>query len=52
MEHLDGNSENNNLDNLSLLCCNCHAQTDTYKVKNLGKGRFSRRQRYKEGKSY
>lgn len=52
LEHLDGNSENNALDNLEWICPNCHSQTDTYKSKNKGNGRFSRRQRYKEGKSY
>jgi predicted HNH restriction endonuclease len=52
LEHIDGNSDNNSLDNLSLLCPNCHSQTDTYKAKNKGKGRHSRRIRYAEGKSY
>jgi 5-methylcytosine-specific restriction endonuclease McrA len=52
LEHIDGNSENNSLDNLSILCPNCHSQTPTYKAKNVGKGRHSRRIRYAEGKSY
>ena len=52
MEHKDGNSENNHPDNLCLICPNCHSQTDTYKAKNTGNGRHSRRQRYAEGKSY
>lgn len=52
LEHTDGNSENNNLNNLELLCCNCHAQTPTYKNKNKGNGRYSRRKRYEEGLSY
>ena len=51
LEHIDGNSENNNLDNLKLLCPNCHSLTPTYKALNLGNGRFKRRERYKEGKS-
>ena len=50
--HIDGNSGNNNLENLKLLCRNCHALTPTYKGKNRGKGRHSRRQRYQAGKSY
>ena len=29
--------ENNNLDNLELLCPNCHAQTSTYRGKNIKK---------------
>jgi hypothetical protein len=52
LEHIDGNSENNSEDNLSLICPNCHSQTDTYKGKNKGNGRHSRRIRYREGKSF
>lgn len=52
LEHKDGNSENNSQDNVCLICPNCHSQTDTYKGKNKGNGRFKRRQRYAEGKSY
>jgi len=32
--HLDGDSTNHFIDNLKLLCPNCHAQTDNYKGKN------------------
>jgi len=52
MDHIDGNHSNNLLSNLRLLCPNCHAQTDTWKSKNKGKGRFSRSSRYAAGKSY
>lgn len=52
IEHIDGNSENNSPDNLTLLCPNCHSLTATYKSLNRGKGRHSRMQRYREGKSY
>ena len=52
LEHNDGNSQNNSLDNLSLICPNCHSQTTTYKGKNKGNGRHIRRMRYAEGKSY
>jgi len=52
LEHIDGNSENNNLENLSLICPNCHSQTPTYKGRNKGNGRYKRRIRYQEGKSY
>ena len=31
LEHIDGNSNNNELDNLKILCCNCHAQTVTWR---------------------
>ena len=52
LEHIDGNSENNHLSNLSLICPNCHSQTSTYKGANKGNGRHYRRVRYSEGKSY
>ena len=37
LEHIDGNHKNNNLDNLTLLCPNCHALTSTYRGKNISK---------------
>lgn len=52
LEHRDGNSENNSLDNLELLCPNCHSLTPTYRTLNIGKGRHKRRKRYSEGKSF
>ena len=52
IEHIDGHSENNSLENLSILCPNCHAQTPTYKNRNMGNGRHARRQRYANGQSY
>lgn len=52
LEHKDGDSENNKLENLCLICPNCHSQTSTYKAKNKGNGRHSRKLRYQEGKSY
>lgn len=30
LHHIDGNNENNSLENLQLLCPNCHSQTDNY----------------------
>lgn len=30
LHHLDGDHRNNNLDNLQILCPNCHAFTDNY----------------------
>ncbi len=38
LHHIDGNSLNNNLSNLSLLCPNCHALTDNYRSKNRSRG--------------
>lgn len=43
LDHIDGNHKNNNLENLRLLCPNCHAITPTYKSKNKGNGREARR---------
>jgi hypothetical protein len=34
LEHIDGNHANNLLENLTLLCPNCHAQTPTYRGRN------------------
>ncbi len=52
LDHIDGKSENNSLDNLRLVCGNCDMQLPTYKSKNRGNGRTFRRRRYLEGKSY
>ena len=52
LEHIDGNSDNNSPDNVTLLCPNCHALTPTYKGRNMGNGRAFRRDRYAAGKSY
>jgi len=35
LDHVDGNNNNNNIDNLRLLCPNCHALTPTYRGKNM-----------------
>lgn len=32
LEHKDGNRKNNQLNNLEILCPNCHSQTETYAV--------------------
>ena len=37
LHHLDGNRNNNTLNNYQLLCPNCHAQTDSYRGKNVSK---------------
>ena len=35
LHHLDGNTENNQLKNLQILCPNCHSQTDSFCGKNI-----------------
>ena len=52
LDHIDGNAENYAVPNFRLLCCNCDAQTDTYKGRNKGNGRHARRERYRLGLSY
>lgn len=52
LDHIDGNPYNWSVLNLRLLCPNCDSLTSTYKGRNKGNGRHSRRQRYREGKSY
>jgi 5-methylcytosine-specific restriction endonuclease McrA len=37
LEHINGIKNDNRLKNLTLLCPNCHAQTDTYRGKNIKK---------------
>lgn len=39
LDHIDGVHNNNELSNLRLLCPNCHAQTDTYRGKNIKKNK-------------
>lgn len=52
LDHINGNSDDNQENNLQILCPNCHSQTPTYKGKNMGNGRYIRRQRHRDGKSY
>jgi hypothetical protein len=52
LDHIDGNSDNNCLENLRLLCPNCHTQTETFsrrQKKNTTRNRYLRKIKgYKE----
>lgn len=55
--HRDGDSDNNHLDNVQLICPNCHRSTKNHGSKNRGNGRYSKRKvyrnkRYELGLSY
>jgi len=48
LEHIDGNFENNKLENLKLLCPSCHSLTLTFGALNKGNGRPKERNRNKK----
>ena len=52
LDHINGNSDDWSIDNLRLICSNCDTLTPTYKGRNKGNGRYKRRVRYREGKSF
>lgn len=51
LDHIDGNCDNNDRENLRLLCPTCHSLTDTWGGKNIGKfpssSRAKKHQRYR-----
>jgi len=49
IHHIDGNSGNNCIENLKVLCPNCHAMTENYMA--LNKGNSARDKRYKGGRN-
>jgi hypothetical protein len=54
LHHKDGNGHNNELNNLELLCPNCHAQTSTYRSRNCVKQIKEEKEKriYKEKKKH
>ena len=40
LDYINGDRYDNRLQNLRILCPNCHAQTDTYRGKNKGKQQY------------
>jgi rubrerythrin len=49
VDHINGDPYNDKLENLRLLCPNCHSQTDTFAGKNRGNGRWTRENLSKYG---
>ena len=49
-DHIDGNSENNLLSNLRMVCQNCNALLPTFGIKNKGNGRRAKREQYQKDK--
>ena len=46
LHHVDGDRTNNSLENLKILCPNCHSQTDTYAARNIKKIKKPRKVNY------
>jgi len=42
LHHVNGDGADNRLENLQMLCPNCHAQTDTFAGRNRGRARTAR----------
>lgn len=42
LDHINGKSNDDRIENLRMLCPNCHSQTDTFKGKNRGKHKLAK----------
>ena len=42
LDHTDGDASNNSMENLAVICPNCHGITPTWKGRNKGNGRKAR----------
>ena len=40
LDHINGINHDNRLENLRLLCPNCHSQTDTFRGRNINNGKI------------
>ncbi len=47
VNHKDGRSNNNVIENLEFLCPNCHSQTSTYRAKNINNATRTGRNKYR-----
>ena len=52
VDHINGNPNDHAVENVRMVCGNCGMQLPTYKGKNRGNGRWARRDRYAQGKSF
>ncbi len=43
LDHVNGVGDDHRLENIRLLCPNCHSQTDTYCGRNVARGKAKRR---------